>query len=73
LATKSLIMSRGTVNFNPRTTWLQFVCWLLYLVPTMTLFIIRVRRPSGPVTSTLVAATPDQTHPSPTITEGHPA
>jgi len=64
---------KGTVNFNPRTTWLQLVCWLLYLVPTMTLFIIRVRRPSGPVTSTLVAATPDQTHPSPTITEGHPA
>ena len=64
---------KGTVNFNPRTTWLQLVCWLLYLVPTMTLFIVRVRRPSGPVTSTPVAATPDQTRPSPTITEGHPA
>lgn len=39
---------KGTVNFNPRTTWLQVVCWLLYLVPTMTLFIIRVRRPASP-------------------------
>lgn len=39
---------KGTVNFNPRTTWLQLVCWLLYLVPTMTLFIIQVRRPASP-------------------------
>jgi high-affinity iron transporter len=39
---------KGTVNFNPRTTWLQLVCWLLYLVPTMTLFVLRVRRPAAP-------------------------
>ena len=39
---------KGTVNFNPRTTWLQLVCWLLYLVPTMTLFILQVRRPASP-------------------------
>jgi len=39
---------KGTVNFNPRTTWLQLVCWLLYLVPTMTIFILRVRRPATP-------------------------
>lgn len=41
---------KGTVNFNPRTTWLQLVCWLLYLVPTMTLFILQVRRPPSAVT-----------------------
>ncbi len=39
---------KGTVNFNPRTTWLQLVCWLLYLVPTMTLFVLAVRRPAPP-------------------------
>jgi len=37
---------KGTVNFNPTTTWLQLVCWLLYLVPTMTVFVLRVRKPS---------------------------
>lgn len=38
---------KGTVNFNPVTTWLQLVCWLLYLVPTMTFFILQVRRPAA--------------------------
>lgn len=42
---------KGTVNFNPRTTWLQLVCWLLYLVPTMTIFILKVRRPATPTTA----------------------
>ena len=37
---------KGTVNFNPRTTWLQLVCWLMYLVPTMALFVLQVRQPS---------------------------
>ncbi len=48
---------KGTINFNPKTTWLQVACWLLYLVPTMTLFILQVRRPqSGSPTASEPAA-----------------
>ena len=79
---------KGTVNFNPRTTWLQLVCWLLYLVPTMTLFILQVRRPSSPPDPGAVGTSePGSTEPgsadprgadhgatvTSTITEGHPA
>ncbi len=77
---------KGTVNFNPRTTWLQLVCWLLYLVPTMTLFILQVRRPPSapaPSAATPTSDTPtsDSTTPDGSsavaaerrITEGHPA
>ncbi|MCZ7629172.1 MAG: FTR1 family protein [Microthrixaceae bacterium] len=63
---------KGTVNFNPRTTWLQLVCWVLYLVPTMTLFVIQVRRPAS---ATPADTTSEQvrTNSNPSITEGHPA
>ena len=36
---------KGTVNFSPQTTWLQAVAWFVYLVPTMVLFLLRVRTP----------------------------
>jgi high-affinity iron transporter len=36
---------KGTVNFSPNTTWLQAVAWLLYLIPTMTVFVLRTRTP----------------------------
>ncbi len=39
---------KGTVNFSPATTWLEAVAWLLYLVPTMTLFLIKTRFPRKP-------------------------
>jgi high-affinity iron transporter len=39
---------KGTVNFSPRTTWLELAAWLLYLVPTMFFFVRTVRRPSRP-------------------------
>jgi len=35
---------KGTVNFSPATTWLELTVWLLYFVPTMTLFIRAVLR-----------------------------
>lgn len=30
---------KGTVNFLPATTWLQFLAWWLYLVPVMAVYI----------------------------------
>ncbi len=35
---------KGTLNFSPATTWLEAVAWVGYVVPTMTLFLRRVRR-----------------------------
>jgi high-affinity iron transporter len=39
---------KGTFNFQPDPTWLQVVAWLAYLVPTLTIFLRRVRTPSAP-------------------------
>ena len=39
---------KGTVNFSPATTWLELAAWLLYVVPTMTLFLRAVRRGRKP-------------------------
>jgi high-affinity iron transporter len=39
---------KGTVNFSPATTWLEAIAWIAYLVPTMTLFLRRVRTPRTP-------------------------
>ncbi len=35
---------KGVLNFSPATTWLEAAAWLLYAVPVMTLFVLRVRR-----------------------------
>jgi high-affinity iron transporter len=52
---------KGTVNFTPNTTWLQAVAWLLYLVPTMTVFVLRTRTPR-PTVPTAPAPSPVRAH-----------
>lgn len=42
---------KGTVNFSPKTTWLEAVVWLAYLVPVMYLYL-------RPARSTAVRPTP---------------
>ena len=49
---------KGTVNFSPNTTWLQLVAWWFYVVPTLTLFILTVRRGSRPRAATPSPAIP---------------
>ena len=39
---------KGTLNFSPATTVLEAVVWVAYVVPTMTLFLLRTRQPKKP-------------------------
>jgi high-affinity iron transporter len=39
---------KGTLNFSPATTWLELFAWLAYLVPVLTVFIVKSRRPGPP-------------------------
>jgi high-affinity iron transporter len=38
---------KGTLNFSPATTKLELIGWLLYAIPTMTLFFIKKSRSSA--------------------------
>ena len=38
---------KGIFNFSPATTVLEAAAWLLYAIPTMTLFLLRVRQRSS--------------------------
>jgi high-affinity iron transporter len=40
---------KGTLNFSPRTTWLEMMAWLGYAIPVFTAFIRRMR--PGPISS----------------------
>ncbi|HEU5484035.1 MAG TPA: FTR1 family protein, partial [Microlunatus sp.] len=37
---------KGIFNFSPATTWLEAIVWIAYVVPTMALFLRRIRRRS---------------------------
>jgi high-affinity iron transporter len=52
ISTSSLLgtLLKGVLNFSPRTSWLEAVTWLLYVVPVMTLF-LRPQRPGTPAPS----------------------
>jgi high-affinity iron transporter len=39
---------KGVFNFSPRTTWLEAVVWLSYVLPVMALFFRPARTPSAP-------------------------
>jgi len=40
---------KGILNFSPATTWLEATAWLVYLIPTMTVFLSRVgTKPPAP-------------------------
>lgn len=37
---------KGIFNFSPATTWLEAIAWTVYVVPTLTMFLRHVRRPT---------------------------
>jgi high-affinity iron transporter len=47
---------KGTVNFSPKTTWLEAVVWVCYVVPVMYLY-LRPARASAPQPTPVPAAT----------------
>ena len=46
---------KGTLNFSPATTWLEAIAWVAYLVPTMTVFLLRMRNPRQPAATSPAA------------------
>ena len=44
---------KGTINFSPATTWLEAITWVAYVVPTLALFLARIRgnRPAAPASA----------------------
>jgi len=52
---------KGTFNFSPATTWLECIAWFAYVIPTMTLFLLKVRKRPRPPAASPVA--PDKENP----------
>ena len=53
---------KGIFNFSPATTWLEATAWVLYVVPTMILFLRRIRRRSRPAKPAAAAVPASGTH-----------
>lgn len=49
---------KGTFNFQPDPTWLQVAAWLVYLVPTMTIFLLRARSRNHPPAASPATSAP---------------
>ncbi|MET0854381.1 MAG: iron uptake transporter permease EfeU [Microterricola sp.] len=47
---------KGTLNFSPATTWLEAIVWLAYVVPTLTLFIVKSRAGKRPAAQPMATA-----------------
>ncbi|HYP43592.1 MAG TPA: iron uptake transporter permease EfeU [Propionibacteriaceae bacterium] len=52
---------KGIFNFSPATTQLELTAWLLYVIPVLSIFLVRVRARSQ---------TPARTAPVPTVVSG---
>lgn len=55
---------KGTIGFTPEMTRLEVLAYALYLLPTLTLFLVRAFRPLRQVTPA-APGTPDQQDPAP--------
>lgn len=53
---------KGTLNFSPATTWLEAFVWLAYVVPVLTLFIVKSRAGKRPVATPVAAASAPLAH-----------
>jgi high-affinity iron transporter len=53
---------KGVFNFSPRTTWLEAIVWLCYVIPVLALFFRPARTPTPPAK----AAAPADSAPSTT-------
>lgn len=49
---------KGIFNFSPVTTWLEATGWVLYVVPTLTLFLRRMRGSAAPARTASSSQTP---------------
>lgn len=47
---------KGTLNFSPATTWLEAIVWLAYVVPTLSIFIVKSRQGRRPAPQAAPAA-----------------
>ncbi|MDO5737622.1 MAG: iron uptake transporter permease EfeU, partial [Propionibacteriaceae bacterium] len=47
---------KGVFNFSPATTWLEATAWVLYVVPTLVVFLSHTRQPATSPVSPRVAA-----------------
>ena len=67
---------KGTVNFSPATTWLEAVTWVLYVVPTLTVYLRLARRGRrarpAPSVAAPSASAPDAA-PAPAPADAEPA